>query len=201
MHGNTKHGKFGTPEYNSWSHMIQRCTNPKNKSYVHYGGRGVSVCEEWLEFRNFLKDMGPKPGRFHSIDRIDVNGNYEPGNCRWATPEEQARNRRKTKRLDSGEVVASAIENSGIKRETVKTRVYRGMTIEEALSTPVKEKSSGRGQKYLINGKWQTATEICRKYHLSIGTFKARLVSGWDIVRAATEPVRKVKKNKNGDLA
>jgi hypothetical protein len=75
--------------------MIGRCENPNVERYPHYGGRGISICEEWREsFEAFLRDMGRKPSPDHSIDRIDVNGNYEPGNCRWATDSEQQRNKR-----------------------------------------------------------------------------------------------------------
>ena len=71
-----------------------RCQNPKSRAYPDYGGRGIRVCKQWRLFSNFIKDMGPRPSPHHSIDRIDVDGHYEPGNCRWATPQEQNRNRR-----------------------------------------------------------------------------------------------------------
>ena len=93
----TTHGKSKTPEYQVWCSMIKRCSNEKSTGYPDYGGRGITVCERWDKFENFLEDMGLRPGPLHSIERKDVNGNYEPENCKWASPTEQSRNTRKRK--------------------------------------------------------------------------------------------------------
>lgn len=95
-----RHGfaKKRPPEYYSWCGMMTRCFNSKSDGYGRYGGRGITVCDRWRGFdgfSTFLKDMGQKPSSDHSLDRCEVNGNYEPSNCRWATSEEQIANRRK----------------------------------------------------------------------------------------------------------
>ena len=91
---NFKHGHSRTPLYKVWAGMRARCMVKTCTDYDLYGGRGITVCPEWKDFEAFRRDMGDRPSKRHSIDRIDPNGNYEPSNCRWATPEQQAQNQR-----------------------------------------------------------------------------------------------------------
>lgn len=93
---NITHGKSGIPEYKIWKGMLNRCFYLGAKDYDRYGGRGITVCESWRrDFQTFYGDMGPRPSPTHSIDRINNDGNYEPSNCRWATPAEQRANQSK----------------------------------------------------------------------------------------------------------
>lgn len=91
-HGHKVQSRKGTPEYRSWASMMTRCKNENSEKYEYYGGRGITVCERWNDFANFFADMGKRPDGRYSLDRIDVNGNYEPSNCRWASLNTQRRN-------------------------------------------------------------------------------------------------------------
>jgi hypothetical protein len=99
---NRTHGKSQTVEYKTWKRMRGRCFNKNDPKYPIYGSRGISICERWEDFENFLSDVGLRPSAKHSIDRIDVNGNYEPSNVRWATATIQARNQNTRKDNTSG---------------------------------------------------------------------------------------------------
>jgi hypothetical protein len=137
-----KHGMYGTPEYSAWQSMRGRCENPKMGNYYLYGGRGISVCERWsASFEAFLKDMGLRPSPDHSLDRYPNNdGNYEPGNCRWATRKQQQRNRRTCHVLTVNGVSATLAEwaeRTGLGKGTIRERVRRGWSPERATGTTV----------------------------------------------------------------
>jgi hypothetical protein len=97
-HGESSHG-FLSSEYASWGAMLTRCRNPRFPTFKYYGGRGIKVCKRWLRYENFLVDMGRRPSPKHRLDRIDVNGNYEPSNCRWGTPKQHQQNKRPRRKV------------------------------------------------------------------------------------------------------
>lgn len=133
----TTHNQTGTRLFNVWRNIKERCENKNYKTYPHYGGRGIRLCDEWHDFEVFerwAKTHGYGQGL--TIDRIDVNGNYEPSNCRWVTPKQQARNRRKTVFLEhNGEKrsLAEWAEVLGEKFTTLQWRYYNGWSAEEIL--------------------------------------------------------------------
>jgi len=138
---NKSHGMNKTPIYEIWCGMIKRCSNKNSNSYHNYGGRGISVCDEWLKFDNFYRDMGDRPENA-SIDRINMNGNYEPGNCRWATRKEQSRNTRSNNLVEfNGETkcLTEWAEQVGVKVATLWNRLNSGWDIDKALTTPTRK--------------------------------------------------------------
>ena len=120
-HGGREGGK-SSPEYEAWSGAKDRCYNKKDRVFKHYGGRGISVCDRWLHsYQNFLADMGRRPNGT-SLDRIDVNGNYEPGNCRWATKAQQARNTRRTTLTEEKAALIRRLVARGLSKAEVSRR-------------------------------------------------------------------------------
>lgn len=139
---NTTHGAYRTPEYNSWRSMLRRCYDPDSNRFARYGGRGIIVCPEWHTFDGFLKDMGKKPTPEHSIDRFpNVDGNYEPGNCRWAT-ESQQQNNRTTNRLVTAsgktKTMSEWAVELGCKVATLWYRLDAGWSDEKTVSTSIR---------------------------------------------------------------
>lgn len=137
--GALKHGKKGTVEYSSWSQMRDRCNNANNKNYSYYGERGIKVCHRWDDFSNFLSDMGERPSKSHTLDRIENNKGYYPENCRWATRKEQSRNRRITKIftvINETKPLSEWADIFNIDYSIVNKRLWRGWDTYKALTTP-----------------------------------------------------------------
>ncbi len=129
------------PGFNSWAGMIQRCKDINKDGYQYYGGRGITVCERWETFANFLEDMGEKPEGL-TLDRIDRDGNYEPSNCRWASLSEQARNKKDTHHLTLGDVTKPLIawaEELGVNPNTFRMRKRYGWNDERIITTPARK--------------------------------------------------------------
>ncbi len=116
------HNCSNTPEYHVWENIKARCLNPKTPNYYRYGGRGITLCESWMKFTNFLKDMGQRPSPLHEIDRINNNGNYCADNCRWVTATENIRN---------SSTVKINVEDATHIKDLLKTKKYQHKTIAE----------------------------------------------------------------------
>jgi len=143
-HHLTTHGKEGTPTYAAWANMKHRCSSKSHKQYSGYGGRGIKVCDRWLNFSNFLADMGVRPEGL-TLERKDNNSGYSPENCKWATRVEQQRNRRACRYLIINGVTRCArewAEVSGTRRVTIYKRLERGLSPERAVFDPVNQSKS-----------------------------------------------------------
>lgn len=139
-HGHAQTGRM-TGAYKAWQAMMQRCYQASHIEYPSYGGRGIQVCDRWRHgFAAFLSDLGDRPSPSHSIDRLDGTGHYEPGNCRWATRVEQARNRscnRMVTAFGRTQCIAAWAEETGINAGTLRNRIAVGWDAERALREPV----------------------------------------------------------------
>jgi hypothetical protein len=136
---NTRHGMTNTSEFGIWYTMKRRCNDPKVKNYNIYGGRGIKVCNRWMEcFENFYEDMGPRPSEEHSIERLDTNGNYCPENCIWGTEEIQSRNRRNNVKVTINGVTKLMIDwakDYGVDESLVRSRRAKGWSLNETIFT------------------------------------------------------------------
>lgn len=138
------------PRYNTWIGMIHRCHRPTSPSYPLYGARGIRVCERWHSTENFFQDMGPRPSKNHSLDRINNDGNYEPGNCRWATAKEQANNTRHNVHLElSGvkQTIGEWAKKLGMDSRTIRERLNRGWSVERALTESIHAEKRKKAKK------------------------------------------------------
>lgn len=134
----TTHGDTASAEFLAWTSMFQRCENGNRPQFKYHGGRGIKVCERWQVYENFLEDMKRRPSKEHSLDRYpDNDGDYEPTNCRWATPKQQQRNRRCTKFIEvHGNKIplTELAEKHGVSRAALRGRLDRGWSLDKALT-------------------------------------------------------------------
>jgi len=140
-HGHTRKG-LRSSTYASWQSMIQRCENTNMDSFTRYGGRGIKVCDRWrVSFNDFLKDMGERPSREYSVDRIDNSKGYDPSNCRWATRRQQCQNRASSRIITIGSESMCGAEwsrKSGIPYASMMSRIRKGWDVTKAIFTPVR---------------------------------------------------------------
>ncbi len=176
MNYTTKHGLYGTPEYDAWRGMIDRCENPKSPGFPHYGGRGIKICSQWRHAPEaFLAHVGKRPSPKHQIDRIDNDGNYEPGNVRWATNRQNTNNRRVTVRVSfQGETLplSNWAERLGLPYDLLADRVIRyGWPADRAFTEPTEQKN----RPITYGGKTLSIAGWARHLGLKVCTFRKRV--------------------------
>lgn len=199
-HGNERHGAYSgkrkpDPEYGVWIGILYRCNNEKCWAYKYYGGRGIKVCDRWLDYRTFLADMGSRPADDMQIDRIDNDGGYEPGNCRWVTAKENSNNRGNSIRLD-GMTVDQVAEALGMTYSGVYARIVRGWPIEKIIAA---ERDCHRSSSVLVelNGDVFNATALAKMAGISLSAMCSRIkngVTGEELIK----PQAKAKGSSNG---
>ena len=175
------HGMTKTSIFQKWSSMIMRCKNPKAKNYYLYGGRGIKVCDRWLTFENFYADMGAEPSPHHSVDRINVNGDYEPKNCRWATREQQGRNKRNNRLITINgrtQCTAEWAEESGVSRNTIELRMKRGISGADLISPDPVLRPTSKNIMITYRGETKALTEWAAELNWPRSVFYTRLQQG-----------------------
>lgn len=194
----TAHGKYKTKLYTVYRNMKQRCLNPNNKAYQRYGGRGITICEEWLGKNGFMTfyrwaiENGYSEGL--SIDRENNDGNYTPDNCRWVDSFVQNNNfSRNRKYTYNGETHSLSewgrLKPNGLGYETLRSRLRDGWSVDDAFSKSYTGDHEDKvGTLITVNGETHNVTWWCRKTGIDKSTFYRRLKNGWSKERAATEP-------------
>lgn len=178
-----KHGQCFSPTYRSWAGMKNRCLNPNEPAYRNYGGRGIKVCERWMEFTNFLADMGERQVD-QSIERLDVNGNYEPGNCIWADDQTQGDNRRDTVRITVDGVTKTLKEWSAITsipRANIYFRLKSGWPPKRLFDPTYTQLDPNRRNARKLS--WEKADEI-RQFHRTSGLSHRAVAKQYGIAKS-----------------
>jgi hypothetical protein len=199
----TRHGQANSDEFKIWTHIEQRCNNPKRRGYHNYGGRGIKICEAWtsklqprgVAFQNFIKHVGSRPSKNHSIDRFpDKDGNYEPGNVRWATRQEQANNTRRNHMLTfkgESKTISLWAKDLSIPSKVIHGRLSLGWSVDDALGIPPNRGLSKDSITYM--GEKITWAELASLHGILADTLIYRVKHGWSLEEALTTPVRKKK--------
>jgi hypothetical protein len=181
-----------TKEYNCWISMKQRCGNSRNPAYRNYGGRGIRVCQEWQnDFSAFFAHIGKSPEPNSQVDRINNNGNYEPGNVRWTTPKENMRNTRANHIVTHNGKTAPlsmVCEEAGISLSAVSGRLRLGHSLQESLSMPLRRRGKKRYVKY--QGQRISVGNLSTLLGMPKDVLAIRLKRGWTLERATTTPVK-----------
>ena len=177
LSGKVTHGESGTPEYICWVNIKGRCCNPNHPSYPDYGGRGITLCKEWEnDFGKFFEEVGHRPSEYHSIERVDNNKGYEPGNIRWALLDEQSLNKRWTIWVEyNGEnwKLTDLCRKLGKDPVLVRGRYKQGWTLENALNGFIKKPET-----LTINGVTKSKKEWLDEYGIKKSTFDNRVKNG-----------------------
>lgn len=195
--GKFKHGKSKTRLYNIWLNMKARCYNLNNHKYNDYGGRGITICEAWLNDFQAFYDWAMANGYSDdlSIDRIDVNGNYEPSNCRWTDNETQSNNRRSNRFIEyngKSQTIEQWAKELNVDYKKFHSRLKRGWSIEKAISP-----KNNTIKEVTYQGKTQSISSWARELNITSATLSCRLRKGWDIKRAFETPAQKQFVHKN----
>ena len=177
------------PEYHTWKNMRARCNAPCNKENGNYQKKNITVCERWNHFEKFYEDMGPKPTKKHSIDRINNDGNYEPNNCRWADNTVQSNNKSNNFLINyDGKVwtISQLAENLGLSRNALKKHIAdKKRSADEAINR------INQNLYIEYNGEKKSREEWCKIYNIKLSNLYSRLSKGWTIEKALTKPERK----------
>ena len=177
--------------YRIWAKMKERCLNPNSDNYAYYGGRGISLCDDWLKFANFYNDMYESylehvekySEKDTTLDRIDSNGHYFKENCRWATLKEQANNKSNNVKVTETKTLKEYCDRNKLPYKAINYRINHGWTLEDALNTPPIE------PKYVLS-TGETLRAYCKKNNIVYGTMLKRIRKGYSLEEALSTPIR-----------